>query len=128
MIYVDTSVLLAHLLAEDRRPPATFWAEPLAASRLIEYETWTRVHARGLQQTHGELARALLGQVALLELRSPVLARAVDPFPTRVRTLDALHLASAEFLRRRVPDLRFATYDRRLAEACDAMDFDVFEP
>lgn len=128
MIYVDTSVLLARLLTEDRHPPATFWKERLAASRLMEYETWTRVHARGLQETHGELARALLGHVALLELRSPVLARALEPFPTRVRTLDALHLASADFLRRRIPGLKFATYDRRLAEACSAMDFDVLEP
>ena len=128
MIYVDTSVVLARLLGEQERLADDFWDGPLVTSRLVEYETWTRVHARGLQETHGELARTLLGHVALLELRSPVLARALEPFPTRVRTLDALHLASAAFFRRQVPELKFATYDRRLAEACSAMDFDVLEP
>ena len=38
MIYVDTSVALAHLFAEDRRPPASFWTETLVSSRLLEYE------------------------------------------------------------------------------------------
>ena len=46
MIYVDTSVALAHLLAEDRRPATTLWDEPLILSRLLEYELWTRIHAR----------------------------------------------------------------------------------
>ena len=45
MIYVDTSVVLAHLLAEDRRPPAGLWNETLAASRLTEYEIRTRLNA-----------------------------------------------------------------------------------
>ena len=30
MIYVDTSVVLAHLLAEDRRPPDALWRETLS--------------------------------------------------------------------------------------------------
>jgi hypothetical protein len=54
-------------------------------------------------------------------LLPPVLARALEPFPTPVRTLDALHLASIEF--RRAPGLRptLATYDHRLAEAASAL-------
>ena len=47
MIDLDTSVLLAQLLAEDCRPPAFLWAEPLVASRLLEYETWLRLNAIG---------------------------------------------------------------------------------
>ena len=42
--------------------------------------------------------RGLLHGLALLELAPPVLARALEPFPVPVRTLDALHLASLEFL------------------------------
>jgi hypothetical protein len=38
VIYLDTSVVLAQLLAEDRRPPASLWSESLVASRLVEYE------------------------------------------------------------------------------------------
>ena len=121
MIYLDTSVLLAHLLAEDQSPPATLWAETLVASRLLEYETWVRLNARGLASSHGEAARALLGRVALLELVPPVLARALAPFPIAVRTLDALHLASAEFLREQRQDVSLATYDDRMAAAARAL-------
>lgn len=45
MIYVDTSVVLAHLLAEDRRPPAALWDEVLIACRLVDEEIWTRLNA-----------------------------------------------------------------------------------
>ncbi len=40
MIYVDTSVLLARLLSEDRQPPPWIWDETLVSSRLLEYEGW----------------------------------------------------------------------------------------
>ena len=99
MIYLDTSVVLAQLFAGDRHPPESTWRETLVSSRLLEYELWTRVHACKLARSHGEVVRALLGRVALLELAAPVLVRALEPFPVPVRTLDALHLASAELLR-----------------------------
>jgi hypothetical protein len=50
--YLDSSVALAHLLVEDRVPPAALWAEPLVSSRLLEYELWTRIHARRLGGSH----------------------------------------------------------------------------
>ena len=87
---------------------------------------WTRIHARQLAPTHGEAARALVGRVALLELVSPVLSRALDPFPHPVRTLDALHLASMEFLRQRQPAIRLATYDDRLATAAQALGMTLY--
>ena len=121
MIYLDSSVALAQLLAEDRTPPETLWQESLVASRLLEYEVWNRLNARGLGRSHGEEARALIGRVALLELVPPVLGRALEPFPTPVRTLDALHLASLEFLRGRGQAVALATYDDRLLSAARAM-------
>ncbi len=92
MIYLDTSVVLAQLLADDHRPPASLWDETLVASRLMEYEVWTRLHARDLAESHGEAASGLTGRVALLELSPSVLSRALDAFPVPVRTLDALHI------------------------------------
>lgn len=81
-----------------------------------------------MSSTHGEAARALIGRVALLELVSPVLTRALDSFPAPVRTLDALHLASAELLRARAPLLRLATYDSRLASAATALGMVIVAP
>ena len=78
MIYVDTSVALAQLLAEDRCPPATLWHEPVLSSRLLAYEVWTRVHALGLTTSHGDAVRRLLGRLAWLELTPVVLHVAPD--------------------------------------------------
>jgi predicted nucleic acid-binding protein len=121
LIYLDTSVAIAHLLAEDRSPSTALWRQPLVASRLLEYELWNRINARGLTSSHDEATRDLLGRVALLELARPVLARALDPFPVSVRTLDALHLASIEFLRAQGQKIELATYDERLAAAAKKM-------
>ncbi len=121
MIYLDTSVALAQLLAEDVSPPPWLWDETLVSSRLLEYELWNRLHARDLGASHGEAARHILGRVALVELAPPVLARALEPFPLPVRTLDALHLATVDFLLARRQRVRLATYDDRQARAARAM-------
>lgn len=121
MIYLDSSVALAHLLSEDRAPPEELWQEVLVASRLLEYEVWNRIHGRRLGRSHGDAVRDLIGRVALIELAPAVLVRALEPFPLPVRTLDALHLASIEFLRGRGQDIALATYDERLQAAADAL-------
>jgi predicted nucleic acid-binding protein len=121
VIYLDTSVALAHLLAEDRRPPDALWRQSLVTSRLLEYELWTRLNARGLGPSHGEAARRLMERLAVLELLPNVLARALEPFPVPVRTLDALHLASMVFLRARGQALELASYDDRLLVAARAL-------
>ena len=79
MIYLDSSVALAHLLAEDRKPPDALWREPIVASRLLEYEVWNRIHARKLERSHGDDVRALLARISLIELAPPVLGRALEP-------------------------------------------------
>jgi len=127
LIYLDTSVALAQLLAEDRQPPASLWTETLVSSRLLEYEMWTRIHARKLTQSHGEAVRLLLGRIALLELAPPVLARALEPFPTPVRTLDALHLASLDFLRGQGQSVTLASYDGRFIAAAKRLNVPIAE-
>jgi predicted nucleic acid-binding protein len=127
MIYLDTSVALAQILAEDRTPPADLWMQSVVSSRLLEYELWTRIHARGLGRSHGEDVRQLLGRVALLELTPTVLTRALEPFPTPVRTLDALHLASADFLRQQGQRIQVASYDSRLIHAAGQLGLDLYE-
>jgi predicted nucleic acid-binding protein len=121
VIYLDTSVALAHLLAEDRSPPDSIWEEELVSSRLLEYELWNRIHARDLERSHGDLVRLLLARLAWLELLPEVLGRATRPFPAPVRTLDALHLASVAFLRERGREPVLATYDERMAGVAIAM-------
>jgi predicted nucleic acid-binding protein len=121
VIYLDTSVALSQLLAEDRRPPPEIWDEQLVSSRLLEYELWNRLNARGLAASHGDAARLLTARLAFVELAPEVLDRALRPFPRPVRTLDALHLASVMFLRERGERIALATYDQRMATAASAM-------
>ena len=56
----------------------SLWNETLVASRLLEYELSTRLHARKLGESHGNAARGLMGRIAVLELPPPVLASAMD--------------------------------------------------
>lgn len=125
MIYVDTSVILAHILAEDRSPEEALWKETLVSSRLTHYETWTRLHARRLGASHGDLARDALGRLAIVELSQAVLERALESFPVPVRTLDALHLATLSFLVGQKQRPVLATYDARMAEAAAKLGFDL---
>ena len=129
MIYLDSSVALAQLLAEDRRPADSLWNETLVSSRLLEYELWTPLHARGLAESHGEAARWLIGRVALLELVPTVLARALEAFPgsTPLRTLDALHLASCAYLVDRGQRVALASYDKRMIAVARAMEIPLAE-
>jgi len=127
MIYLDTSVALAQLLAEDHCPPAHLWQETLVSSKLLQYEMWNRINARSLTESHDESLRTLLGSVAFLELSPTVLARALEPFPAPVRTLDALHLASAAFLIERAQEVTLATYDRRMQEAARGLGIPLYE-
>lgn len=121
MIYLDSSVVLAHLLTESRRPPAGLWGEALFSSRLLQYEVWNRLHAQKLGAEHRSKARELIDRIHFIELAPAVLGRALEPFPVMVRTLDALHLATVEFLRAGGQTLELASYDARLLEAARAL-------
>ena len=126
MIYLDSSVALAHLLAEDRFPSETLWAQPLISSRLLECEVWNRINAHQLQNSHGDAVRDLIGRVAMIEMVGPVLTRALQPFPVPVRTLDAIHLSALEFVRAQKQNVQLASYDERLLTAARLLDIAVW--
>jgi hypothetical protein len=126
VIYLDASVALAQLLAEEKLPPGGLWSETVISSRLLQYETWVVLHARKLSESHGEELRTLLGRISFLELEPRILARAMEPFPSPLRTLDALHLASLAHLRDHGQSPRLASYDGRLVGVARRMKFEVF--
>jgi predicted nucleic acid-binding protein len=126
VIYLDSSVALAHLFAEDRAPTAALWREPLISSRLLQYEIWNRINAHKRGRALEEDAQALINRVSLLSLTSSVLQRALEPLPVPVRTLDALHLASIEFLRREHQSVELASYDKRLLAGARALGIAIW--
>ena len=67
-----------------------------------------------------------LEAVDLVLLQRPILARAAEPFPTPLGTLDAVHLATALVWRDRVrQELVIATHDGSLAIAARAFGIQV---
>lgn len=75
-----------------------------------------------------EAARFLVGSADLVEMTPTVLARALEPFPVRVRTLDALHLATADYLVTQGMRIEFTSYDESQAAAARALGLTVVTP
>ena len=123
MIYVDSSVVLAHVFAEGIGPSVSFWNADLVTSRLTEFECWVRVHAYGRGASHGPALAAALARLDVIALDEEACARTRASFPVPVRTLDAIHLATADFFRCRGFVLDIATYDARMRAAAVAMGF-----
>ena len=126
MIYLDSSVALAYLLAEDRFPSELLWDQPLVTSRLLECEVCNRINAHELQNSHGDAARNLIGRVAMIEMVGPVLERALQPFPVPVRTLDAIHLSALEFVRAQKQNVQLASYDERLLSVARLLGISIW--
>ena len=87
---------------------------------------WTRIHQRGLTDSHEAAVRALLGRIGFLDIVPEVVARAAEPFPTPLRTLDALHLGTLEFVRAQGLTVDLATYDERMRKAAGAMQVPLY--
>jgi predicted nucleic acid-binding protein len=124
VIYIDSSVILAQLFSEDRQPRETLWQELLVSSRLLEYEVWNRALARSDPPPRKEI-EAALRKVEMTEMSPAALRRALSPFPVAVRTLHALHLATAEYLRRQGESVELASYDNRLLAGARAIQIPI---
>jgi predicted nucleic acid-binding protein len=88
------------------------------------------VEGRRAARRYGELAatraRAALTAITLLALDDPILDAAAESDPADLRSLDALHLATAVSLG---ADLeRLYSYDARLADAALAVGIEVSQP
>ncbi len=131
--YVDSSALLRVVLGE--RGAVREWSRiDVAVSSEITKVECSRTLERArlkLRLDDEDVARR---RSELLEhfdafdvvpLQPSVLARAAEPFPTSLRTLDALHLATAELVRARYAGLRFITHDRELATAARSLGFGI---
>jgi len=56
-----------------------------------------------------------------------VLTRALEPFPLPVPTLDALHLATADYLRKAGSPAGLATYDERMRDVAARLKFPLYD-
>lgn len=125
--YVDSSALVKLVLEEPESAAleaALRAASALFTSALARVEVVRAVLHEGRPGV--DRARQRLSECDILALDLEVLDRAADLHPTALRSLDAVHLASALSLGPSVK--RFVTYDRRLASAARRAGFEVEAP
>lgn len=133
-IYLDTSVVLRALIGDGERLPAWGRWDRAYSSELMGVEARRTIDRLRLERAIGDLGLADAHQsllateraIGTIRLTPEVLRRAGQPMPTVVKTLDAIHLASALlFAERSEPLLVFGTHDRRQATAARALGFAV---
>lgn len=137
IVYAESSAVLRWLFneAEGDAIRAIFQdAERVACSRLTLLETRRAIRrALFMRQLTEAAARDLLGMLAMaaahwtvLEMTHAVAERAAAAFPNEpVRTLDALHLASAVFLREQGIGLSVVSTDERVRSNAQTLGFEV---
>lgn len=123
--YVDASALVKLIIDEEDAP---------ALRRFLEAFDEPVTSRIGITETMRALARAsvdaagsdrTLNPIAPVEFDSAIAATAAVLAPSSLRTLDAIHLATALAL---YHVDAFVTYDRRLADAARAVGLTVASP
>ena len=129
MIYLDSSALLKLVFDEAESPTLDRWLSEqpeavLTSSELARLEVLRscRRVARQALTTAG----ALLDGLDLVPLSTHLLSDAADVGSDTLRTLDAIHLASALSLGDALTSL--VVYDHRLTEAAAAAGLEVVSP
>lgn len=96
----------------------------LATSELAIVEVLRAVRVAAIGADGLRRAREEIDATELLDVDRPLLETAVSWTSARVRSLDAIHLASAL----RVGAREMLVYDRRLAEAAEGAGLEVLSP
>jgi len=132
VIYLDSAALLKLVRAEPESAALVDWlnarpGQPLIASALVEVEV-PRALRRSQPGALGGVA-AVLARLHRVEINAAVRATAAAyPDPT-LRSLDAIHLATADSLAASGhPITTFVTYDKRLAETASTAGLPVAAP
>ena len=132
--YLDSSVILRLVLSEPDPLPGWPDVDRGVTSALAEVEVLrTLDRLRFLTPTFDskvlagrrEAAFRILEGLETIEITRVVLARAAQPLPTPLGTLDAIHLVSAMGWREQFESLVFATHDEALSAAARASGFEV---
>jgi hypothetical protein len=126
--YVDSSALLKVIIREAETPAleADFAdRDGLITSRLALLEC-RRAARRVLRGRALQSLEQVLDSIYVLEVTPAILERAGAADPPALRSLDAIHLATA--LSIDDSELEVVTYDRRFAEAAAASGLRVVQP
>ena len=130
MIYVDTSAALLVLLGHEGAASAQSFLNRLASrervtsSVLLQIEMMRALHRERLSLT---IAQELLDGVELMPINDDVVERACA-MTEELKSLDAIHLATALLLDDPRDPVTVFTHDVRLADAARSHGLAVFDP
>ena len=128
MFYLDSSAIVKLVVPE---PESAALKQQLAStghwisSALARVEVLRTLRRRNLPEEAVRDAERMLSRIALVPLDDRVLSAAAAVGPTSLRSLDALHLATALSL---FGLDSFVTYDHRLFAAAGAAGFRTMAP
>lgn len=131
MIYADTSALVKLAVTEPESAALRAWftahaGEPVATSVLTEVELSLALARRGLPPS---ATAAVISGLYLVELGAPVRSRAAGYGHLGLRSLDAIHAASASELALRTgQEVVVVGYDAGLLEACRTLGLTGVSP
>jgi uncharacterized protein len=126
--YADSSALVKLVVVEPETARLEAYlaqVDGLVSSRLAATELARAAGRSGHRQILQRIDD-VLDAVVLVEVTRGVLAHAGALQPFELRTLDAIHLATALGLD--LPGLEFVTFDRRLGDAARASGLEVRQP
>jgi hypothetical protein len=131
--YVDSSVILRHILLGDTSIEQVLVCEWIISSELLEIESRRVIHR---YRINGDLddngfvlantrLHDIVSGISLLALSFTVKKRAMGAFPVHVKTLDALHLASALVFEEKRPEqnILIFSFDSAMNRCASALGF-----
>lgn len=126
MIYLDSSALVKAIVdeAQSLAVRALMTGATVMTSALSVVEVVRAVRRR--QEDQILAAHKTLGEAALISIDQGILNQAGMLGPASLRSLDAIHLASALLIRDELE--AFVAYDDRLLEAASALGLPVASP
>ncbi len=128
LAYMDSSALVKLVVAEDETSALEAdlaGRDGIVASALVVVECGRAVRRAGNRRVL-QRAKEVLEAVYLIDLSTPLLEEAASLKPSSIRSLDAIHIATA--LSVDEPELDVITYDARMAEAARANGLRVVQP
>jgi predicted nucleic acid-binding protein len=129
VIYLDSSALMKLVRREDETEALREWLDLRPEQPVVTSELGRVEILRAARRVGGEVlaeARAVAGDLDLVPLDRAVQDVACDLGDPLLRTLDALHLASALLLGQALT--AFVVYDRRLASGARSAGLVVATP
>ena len=124
--YVDASALVKLIVERTGCPGRSGgFSKPLTSRSRVASGSWKRCVPLARAPVDAASSARILKPIAPVEFDAAIAATAAVLAPSSLRTLDAIHLATALAL---YHVDAFVTYDRRLAEAARAVGLTVASP